>query len=234
MKIGGFQKNSLIDFPGTIACVVFTSGCNFLCPYCHNPELVSSKIKKNTSFITEKEIFTFLKKRKKFVDGVVITGGEPTLHNDLEIFCFKIKNMGYLIKLDTNGTNPLVLEKLIQKQLIDFIAMDIKTSFRTYSLVAGKKINIELIKKSIELIIEKAPLYEFRTTCVRPYINKKIISDIGEMIKGASNYILQQCSKNVKILNPEFLKNKKRFFSKNEIIELKTLVQKNVEKCLIR
>ncbi|OQY00933.1 MAG: anaerobic ribonucleoside-triphosphate reductase activating protein [Desulfobacteraceae bacterium 4572_130] len=235
MKIGGFQKNSLIDFPETIACVVFTVGCNFICPYCHNPELVSTtEIKKNAIQIKEEEIFFFLEKRKKLVDGVVITGGEPTLHKDLENFCFKIKNMGYLVKLDTNGTNPLVLKNLIQKQLLDFIAMDIKTSLKAYFLVAGKKINTELIKESIELIIEKAPLYEFRTTCVRPYINKKIIFDIGEMIKGASNYILQQCSTNVKVLNPEFLKNQKRFFSNKEMIELKILVQKNVKKCLIR
>ncbi len=235
MKIGGLLKTSMIDFPGLVSCVIFTSGCNFFCPYCHNPDLASGRPPMDDgSFIDEKDIISFLKKRKKLIDGVVISGGEPTLHDDLSDFCFKIKEMGYKIKLDTNGSNPEILKKLFEKKLIDFTAMDIKTSPENYHILAGKKFNFLRIPESIGVICKDAPSYEFRTTCVKPFIDKIIINDIGKMIQGASSYILQQCSKNVKMLNPDFFKKKNMFFSDEELLELKKEVENYVVNCSVR
>ena len=186
------------------------------------------------SFIDEKEIISFLKKRTKLLDGVVISGGEPTLHDNLEDFCFEIKEMGYKIKLDTNGSNPEILKKLFKKELIDFTAMDIKTSPENYHILAGKKFDSARISESIKIICNNSPSYEFRTTCVKPFIDKIIIHDIGKMIQGASSYILQQCSRDVRMLNPGFFKNKKRFFSDKEILELKTKVENYVVNCSVR
>ncbi len=234
MDIGGFQTNSLIDFPETIACIVFTQGCNFVCPYCHNPDLVVSPLKRADHLYDEKKIFEFLEKRTGFLEGVVITGGEPTLQKDLVLFCDKVKDMGYKIKLDSNGTRPGILEKLLDASLVDFISMDVKTSLENYDLVIPGKFDIQKIEKSIGLLIEKAPLYEFRTTCSRPFINKKIVNDIGKMIKGAKKYILQKCSRDVKVLDPEFLKSDKDFFSDKQMVELKAMADKYVVSSVIR
>jgi len=235
MKIGGLQKTSLIDFPGLVSCVVFTSGCNFICPYCHNPDLAAGLPPGgNNALISEKEINSFLEKRKGLLDGVVISGGEPTLQKDLEKFCVKLKEMGYRVKLDTNGSHPRVLNSLLQKKLVDFIAMDIKTSLKNYGLAAGRNFNPDVILQSIDLIRRNAVSYEFRTTCIKPFIDKTIINDIGRMIQGASHYILQQCSKDVKMLTPEFFKGKDLFFSDNEILNLKTEVENYVKICSVR
>jgi pyruvate formate lyase activating enzyme len=254
MNIGGFQKNSLIDFPETIACVVFTKGCNFICPYCHNPELVGSPLKKADSHYDENEIFKFLETRKGLLEGVVITGGEPTLQKGLIEFCKKIKGMGYKIKLDSNGTRPDILAALLNSSLVDFISMDIKTSLENYHLVIPKKINtgkvatdnIDTYKigtekfdrgtiiKSIKLLMEQAPLYEFRTTCSKPFVDKEIMHDIGTMIKGASKYILQQCSRNVKVLDPQFLKSDANFFSDSQMLELKNIIDQYVVSSIVR
>ncbi len=235
MKIGGFQKTSMIDFPGLVSCVVFTSGCNFICPYCHNPDLAAGKFPDGeNAFISEQEIHSFLGKRKKLLDGVVISGGEPTLQKDLENFCLKIKSMGYQVKLDTNGSNPQILEDLFQKKFVDFIAMDIKTNLKGYGLVAGMNFKSELISESIELIRKNAPGYEFRTTCVKPLIDKDVIKDIGKMIQGTSHYVIQQCSQNIRMLNPDFFKGKDLFFSDDEILDLKSEVENYVKNCSIR
>ena len=234
MNIGGFQKNSLIDFPKTIACIVFTQGCNFVCPYCHNPDLVTGFQKESGDLYDEKKILEFLKKRKGFLQGVVITGGEPTLQKDLILFCRKVRDMGYKLKLDSNGTCPDVLAKLFEDRLVDFISMDIKTSLENYHLVAPGKFDTKKILKSIHILMEKAPAYEFRTTCSRPFINKKIMNDIGEMITGASTYILQKCSQKVKVLDPEFVKSDNHFFSDIEMLELKTTIDKYVGESVVR
>ncbi len=235
MKIGGLQKTSMIDFPGLVSCVIFTSGCNFLCPYCHNPDLASGRPPmEDGSFIHDEEVLSFLKKRKNLLDGVVISGGEPTLQKDLKEFCLKIKNMGYKVKLDSNGSNPQILRDLFKEDLVDFLAMDIKTSLKNYHLLTGKKFDSGRIAESIEIICENAPSYEFRTTCVRPFIDKMIIHDIGKIIHGASIYILQQCSKDVKMLNPDFFKNRDLFFSHGELFELKAEVENYVENCFVR
>jgi len=234
MHIGGFQKNSLIDFPGTIACIVFTQGCNFICPYCHNPDLVVSPSKKAGNLYDENKIFQFLEKRKGFLEGVVITGGEPTLQTDLLLFCEKIKQMGYKVKLDSNGTRPETVAGLLNNQLVDFISMDIKTSLENYHLVIPGKFDTDKIKESIQLLIEKAPAYEFRTTCSRPFVNQEIMRDIGEMIKRASKYILQKCSRNVKVLAPDFLKSDDDFLSDKEMLELKNVIDEYVVSSIVR
>ncbi|WP_299979162.1 anaerobic ribonucleoside-triphosphate reductase activating protein [Desulfobacula sp.] len=234
MNIGGFQKNSLIDFPETIACIVFTQGCNFICPYCHNPDLIASPKKEAGDLYDENKIFEFLEKRKGFLEGLVITGGEPTLQKDLIAFCRKVKDMGYKLKLDSNGTCPHVLAKLFEDRLVDFISMDIKTSLENYHLVVPGKFETQKILESIRLLMEKAPAYEFRTTCTRPFVSKEIMKDVGEMIMGASKYILQKCSRNVKVLDPKFLKADNNFFSDKEMLELKETIDKYVITSVIR
>ncbi|MFC1711104.1 anaerobic ribonucleoside-triphosphate reductase activating protein [Patescibacteria group bacterium] len=173
MLIGGLQKTTLIDFPGRVACTVFTVGCNFRCPFCHNKDLVTLKNFKNNGLkqYMEAYFFRFLEKRKKILDGVCITGGEPTLQKDLANFCEKIKKLGLEVKIDTNGSNPEILKYLVEKKLVDFFAMDIKTTFSDYKKVVGSNFKIENIKKSINIILQSGLEYEFRTTVV-PKIHK--------------------------------------------------------------
>lgn len=234
MDIGGFQKNSLIDFPKTIACIVFTQGCNFICPYCHNPDLVAGSPKGAGTLYDENKILEFLEKRKPFLDGVVITGGEPTLQKDLIRFCRKVRAMGYKLKLDSNGTRPGVLARMFEEGLVDFISMDIKTRLDNYPLVAPGKFDTRKILESICLLMEKAPAYEFRTTCSKPFVNTDIMKEIGEMVQGASTYILQKCSRNVLVLDPKFLDAENIFFSDEEMLELKKAVDPYVGTCIVR
>lgn len=234
MYIGGFQKNSLIDFPKTIACIVFTQGCNFICPYCHNPDLVAGPQKRTSHLYDENKLFAFLEKRKGFLQGVVITGGEPTLQKDLTAFCRRVKDMGYKVKLDSNGTRPEVLKTLFQDDLVDFISMDIKTRLDQYSLVLPGHFDVNKILESTRLVMKTAPAYEFRTTCSRPFVSKDILKEIGQMIQGASRYILQKCSRNVKVLDPEFLKSDQVFFSEEDMQEFKVIIDQFVETSIVR
>jgi pyruvate formate lyase activating enzyme len=235
MKLGGLQKHTLIDFPGNIACTVFTVGCNFKCPFCHNPELVlSSLFLKREEQTKESTLFSFLENRKGLLDGVVITGGEPCIQPDLVDFCYKIKEMGFKVKLDTNGTVPHALKLLFKEKLIDYVAMDIKSNLQTYPVATGVDANLEAIQQSIDLIINNAPKYEFRTTCVKSLMNEKIIKDMGKMIKGAQKYILQPCNSSTDVLNPDFLEKQDSFFSEKELFCLKDIVEEFVEKCELR
>ncbi len=234
MNIGGFQKNTLIDFPGTMACTVFTQGCNFICPYCHNPDLVVSPLKRAGDLYDENMIFKFLEARKNFLQGVVITGGEPTLQKDLVGFCEKIKNMEYKVKLDSNGTQPKIIAKLLDYKLVDFISMDIKTSLDNYHLVIPGKFDTNKILNSIELLMKKAPDYEFRTTCSKPFINKEILKHICEMINGAKKYVLQKCSRNIKVLDQKFLKSDDDFFSDQQMVELKAIIDQYMIPSILR
>ncbi len=235
MKLGGLQRHTLIDYPKNIACTVFTVGCNFKCPFCHNPELViPSLFTKGEGHIKTKELYSFLETRKGLLDGVVITGGEPCIHPDLVEFCTTIKKMEFNIKLDTNGTIPHVLELLLKDNLIDYVAMDIKSNLSTYSIAAGTDVDINAVQESISLIMENAPGYEFRTTCVKSLMDEKIVKDIGLMIKGAKQYILQPCSRNEDVLDPGFIKKQDSFFSEKELSCLKDIVKTYVEKCELR
>ncbi|MBN2519330.1 MAG: anaerobic ribonucleoside-triphosphate reductase activating protein, partial [Bacteroidales bacterium] len=195
MKIGGFIKNSLIDYPGKISSIVFTSGCNFRCKYCHNPELVIPEKIKECRLIPEEFVFSFLKENKNMLDAVTITGGEPTLHKGLIDFLIQIKSIGLLVKLDTNGTNPELLENIINLKLVDYFAMDIKAplELQKYRFIVGDLVSddtIEKVKKSIDVIIQSGILHEFRTTVVKQATSKEDILHIYNAIKGCSIFCL--------------------------------------------
>lgn len=228
MIIGGFQKFSLIDYPGKISCIVFTQGCNFRCPYCHNPELIPFmplvKIKEET-------ILSFLERRKGKIDAVVITGGEPTMQQDLLKFIQKIKEIGYLIKLDTNGSNPEMLEIIINHNLVDYIAMDIKAPLEKYREVIHSVISLEEVKRSIRMIMNSGIKYEFRTTVVKSQLSKEDIINIGKLVEGAELYILQKFIPS-KTLDPNF--SNEKTYSDEEFKDLQRKLEKFVCRCLIR
>lgn len=218
MKIGGFQKVSLIDYPGKISAVVFTQGCNFRCPFCHNPELVDPERFANR--IPEPEILAFLEKRKGRLDAVVITGGEPTLQSELIPFTIHLKAMGYLIKLDTNGALPDVLEDLLGRGLIDYLAMDIKAPLERYDEITKTKTDVERIRRSISLITGSGVDYEFRTTAVRSLLGLQELEAIGRLIPGAKRFVLQKFVP-TKTLDRDYLGE-----SSYSDAELKTVVEK--------
>lgn len=202
MRIGGIQKTSLLDFPNMISAIVFTKGCNFACGYCHNPELFNSEAEYSTS-----EFFEFLYSRKGKLDGVVVTGGEPCLQPDLVDFIKQIKQMGFLVKLDTNGSFPDVLQNLLDENLLDYIAMDIKAPLEKYNRITNSLISTEKIKQSISLIMTSGVEYEFRTTVVKSQLNFEDFEKISELISGAKRYYLQKFIPS-KTLNPSFIKEK--------------------------
>lgn len=175
-----------------ISAIVFTKGCNLQCPYCHNPELISFDDDDTSSAYSDEDILDYLSKRKNALDGVVITGGEPTLQPDLEQFISKVKAMGYLVKLDTNGTNPDVVQALIRKNLIDFIAMDIKAPYAKYSQVCGVKVDTEKIRRTREIIAGSGLRYEFRTTYYKPVLNDQDIKNIEHSV-AAGHFRVQEC-----------------------------------------
>jgi pyruvate formate lyase activating enzyme len=189
MKIAGLAKQSFVDYPGKIAATVFTQGCNMDCVFCHNRSLVCKKQK--NPLLDEADVFSFLQSRRKFLDGVVITGGEPTLHPDLADFIKKVKSMGYPVKLDTNGTKPQVLKKLIEENLLDYIAMDVKAPMKKYRYICHSDFNEEALLECISIIKKSEIDYEFRTTCC-PQLSESDIYEIAKMIHGAKKYVLQQ------------------------------------------
>lgn len=189
MKIKGLQKTTLLDYPEKLACTIFTGGCNFRCPFCHNASLVLHSCE--VEEISENELFTYLERRKNMLDGVCITGGEPTLCTDLAEVIKKIKSLGLSVKLDTNGTNPEILEYLLDNKLVDYVAMDIKNSKEKYALTAGIATFPSEVEKSVELIMQKAPDYEFRTTVVKELHSPQDIVEIAKWISGAKKYFLQ-------------------------------------------
>ena len=188
MKLGGLEKFSGVDYDGKLACTVFTVGCNFRCPFCHNSPLV---IDTQTN-LTEEEFFEFLQMRKGVLNGVCISGGEPTLQKDLPEFISKIKNLGYSVKLDTNGTNPEMLQYLIDNRLIDYVAMDIKNCFNGYNKVIGINFDITKVKQSIEILMQDKIDYEFRTTLVKEFHTLDDIMTCANEISGAKKLYLQK------------------------------------------
>jgi len=229
MKIGGLQKFSLIDYPGEICAIVFTQGCNFRCPYCHNPELADPDLYEEC--IPEEEIFAFLKKRKGKLDAVSITGGEPTLQPDLIDFIKKIKTMGYLVKIDTNGSHPETLKTLIEDKLIDYVAMDVKAPLEKYQKITMSKTNPDLIKQSIKLIKKSRVPYEFRTTIVKSQLNEKDLLSISELVKNTRLYILQKFIP-TKTVNPKFMDEKT--YSDEEFDQFKKKIEKYVRSVIVR
>jgi pyruvate formate lyase activating enzyme len=228
MKIGGFQKTSLLDYPGEISSIIWTVGCNFNCPFCYNVDVV----KKTAEAISEKEIFSYLEKRKNVIDGLVISGGEPLLQKDITSFCERVKKLGYKIKIDTNGTFPEKLKELIDKKLVDYIAMDIKAPEEKYSKLAGKKANIKKIQKSIEIIRNSGLDYEFKTTFVPGFLCKEDIKEIGKWLEGSEKYFLQQFKNNIPTLSSDLEKTKP--YSKEELFDALEEVKPFFKYCDIR
>jgi pyruvate formate lyase activating enzyme len=222
----------MIDYPGKVSCVIFLSGCNFDCPYCHNPELAKGS-PACPSWLEDKTLYDFLENRKGLLDGVVISGGEPTLQKDLVPLCRRLKRMGYPIKLDTNGSRPRILKELIDVGLIDYIAMDVKTDPFHYSPLIKKDCDPVRLLLSIQVIMESGLPYEFRTTCVKPLVTEDVIENIGKIIQGANLYALQGFHE-TDVLHPEFFQGKKAYYDKNELMVLKSIAEPWVRECIVR
>lgn len=201
MLIGGIQKTTLVDYPGEVAATIFTIGCNFRCSFCHNPNIV----KGISRVIPEKDILSFLRNRKKLLSAVCITGGEPTNQSDLVGFIKKLKHLGYLVKLDTNGNRPELLERLIKNKLVDYLAMDIKAPWRKYEKIIGRKSNLEKIKKSVTIIKKSGLPHEFRSTVLPSLHTPKDIVAMARQVKGADKFFLQQFQTAQNLVNDDFV-----------------------------
>ena len=201
MNICGYQKTTLLDYPGHVAATIFTGGCNFRCPFCHNSDLVVNSTM--SPCISQEEIFSFLKKRKNVLSGICITGGEPTLQTNLSEFIKKVRFLGYKIKLDTNGYRPDVISSLLEDNLLDYIAMDIKAGLSNYAKVSGiPNLDTSKIKESISIIENSGIDYEFRTTVVKELHNRQDFLEISEMLSSSSSYFIQSFKDSGNILTP--------------------------------
>ena len=229
MRFGGFEKFTLIDYPGKIAAMAYTVGCNFRCPYCHNPELVDETA--DDTIHSERGILAFLAKRTGMLDGLVITGGEPTMHDDLLEFIAKVKELGFLVKLDSNGTNPEMLRGAIERKLVDYLAMDIKSPLSRYSRTIGRPVDTAAIRESIGLLMSSPVEYEFRTTIIKALLSPEDIEEIGREIKGAKKYYLQKFIP-TKLLNPQF--RKKATYTDEEFEAFRKMMETYVKTCAIR
>ena len=230
LDIRGIQKTTLIDYPGKIVSTIFFNRCNFRCPFCHNPELALNQDKNNP--INPEEILEYLEKRKKWLDGVCLTGGEPTLHTGLEKFIKNIKKRGFLVKLDTNGTDPGIIETLIKKELVDYIAMDIKAHYDDYDNVAKVKVNKQHIKKSTEIIRNSKIDYEFRTTVAPPYFKKQDLLKICKWLDGSKHYVIQQFRNNTKMIDMTLADT--QAYTPEKLEEFKEIASKYFKTCEIR
>jgi len=231
MQIGGLQKLTLIDYPGKVAATVFLTGCNFRCPFCYSSELVLPEKIKNQPKISEKELFEFLEERKNLIDGVVLCGGEPTTSKGLIPLIKKIKKMGFFMKLDTNGSDPTVLKKLIDGKLVDYVAMDIKAPKEKYSKVAGTKVDIKKIQKSIDILKEGKVDYEFRSTIVPTLHTKEDVIEMAKWIRGAKRYYLQNFRPE-KTIDPSFEKIKP--YPQEFLLEIQKAISPFFEICQVR
>lgn len=205
MKLSAVQRFTMLDFPGKIACIAFTPGCNMRCGFCHNPEFVlPEKIREiQKSFIAEDSFFRFLKKRQGRLEGVVVSGGEPTIWADLPAFLAKIKELGFAVKLDTNGNHPEMLERLLKEGLVDYVAMDVKTSLEAYSKLVGLIVKKENIQKSIDLLKASNIPYEFRSTLIKEVHTPEILESMAILVSGAAQLFLQTF-RPVQTLDPVF------------------------------
>ena len=231
MIIAGLQKMTITDFPENVACILFLKGCNFRCPYCHNSELIDYKIDDN--YILKEEVFDFLKKRQGILDGVVISGGEPTVNKDLPKLIKEIRDLGFKIKLDTNGTNPQMLKELLEDGLIDYVAMDIKNVQTKYLETAGlseKNVQIlENVQKSIDILKKTKVDHEFRTTIMKNYHNIEDLEEINKLIGKDEKYFIQNFEDSEYVLDHNI-----EPFSEKELKEIKNKLTKNFQKTSVR
>lgn len=228
MQIYGFNKTTLLDYPEHVAATVFTGGCNFRCPFCHNGGLVLSPNPEER--IEEEEVLSYLKKRQGILEGVCITGGEPTLQKDLRDFICKVKDMGYLVKLDTNGYCPQVLWNLMQEGLLDYVAMDIKASKENYAVAAGVEgLDISRIEESVGILKGDKVPYEFRTTVVKGIHSIEEFEEIGQFLAGSRAYYLQQYRENDNVIVQGY-----DAFSKADMESMALLARKYIDKVVLR
>jgi pyruvate formate lyase activating enzyme len=229
MKIGGLQKVSLIDYPGKISAIIFAQGCNFRCPYCHNPELVDPK--RYAALIPSKDLLEFLSVRMGKLDAVTITGGEPTIQRDLMALIRQIRNMGYSVKLDTNGSHPEVLADLLKEKIVDFIAMDVKAPPEKYQNIVSAPVNIDDIRRSIRLVLKSKIPHEFRTTIVRSQLALEDIVAIAREIEGAKRYVLQKFQQ-TKTLSGNYIEEKT--YSDKEFVGIARKLEKKIPLIIVR
>ena len=232
MVFGGLQACSLIDFPGRISCVLFLSGCNLRCPYCHNPELARGRLPDGV-VLDDGAVDRFLESRKGLLDGVVLCGGEPTVQPGIEGLCRRIKSMGYSVKLDTNGGTPDVLARLVGEKAVDYIAMDIKTDPGLYCEYLGSDTVGDAVVESIPVVMNSGVDYEFRTTCARPMVGGEVVGKIARLIEGAGLYVLQR-ARECRSLDPFFFRGKGGSIDHSGMLELKEIASPFVERCVIR
>ncbi len=230
MKIGSIHKTSLLDYPGKISTIIGAQGCNMRCPWCHNYYLIPYEFTKQSEIIEEKEFLHFLAQRENFLEGIVITGGEPTIQADLPEFCERVKEMGFSVKLDTNGTVPGMLNRLVKDGLVDYISMDVKTDLRQYRQLFREKIDENKILESIDIVMSADKPYEFRTTCVSPFVTNENIIEIAMLINGAERYFLQKCNlpKGVDA-NEQY-----KIINESRLVELQKKAKSYVLNCEIR
>lgn len=228
MKICGLNKTTLLDYPGKVAATVFLGGCNFRCPFCQNGSLVLAPQKEPE--IPPEKLWDFLKKRRGILDGVCVTGGEPTLADQLPEFLERIKALGYLVKLDTNGSRPEVIEELLKNGFLDYVAMDIKTSKEQYKRVTGREwLDMEKICQSVQMIMDRAPDYEFRTTVVRELHKREDFESMGGWLKGAKVCYLQAYRDSEGVIRPGFSS-----YSREEMEEFADILRRTISLVQIR
>ncbi len=229
MRIGGLQKTTLLDFPGKVGAVVFTRGCNFLCPYCHNPDLVFA----TREPLVPAEVMAFLARRRKVLEGVVVSGGEPTLQDDLPDFCAELKSLGYALKLDTNGSRPKVLQGLLEKGLLDYVAMDVKALPSAYPRSISPQNPGGAVAESMELLRQSGVEHEFRIPCAAPFITPKTFQKILEA-SGNKAQIFLQTIRLEQVLDPEFFVSEGRALRQDEVERLRRRAERAGRTCFIR
>ena len=228
MLIGGLQKTTLIDYPDKIAATIFTIGCNFRCSFCHNPNIVKGIAK----VLPTDKVFDFLKSRKGLLDAVCITGGEPTIQSGLIQFIRELKKLGLLVKIDTNGTNPVLLEKLINNKLVDYVAMDIKAAWDDYPKITCRLYDLTAIKKSATILMANKVAYEFRSTVMPLLHSEEEIIEMARQIKGAEKYFLQQFKSEKKLVNDNLAGE--ATYSKKALTEIVDKIKDWFKVCRIR
>jgi pyruvate formate lyase activating enzyme len=240
MIIGGLEKLTLLDYPDHLAAIIFTQGCNFRCHFCYNPMLVwpsngtdeKNKKEKGFSPLSPENLFLFLQERFGRLEGVVITGGEPTLHPDLPDFIKRIKAIGYLVKLDTNGTNPKMLASLVKAKLIDYIAMDLKAPLGRYEEVVGAPVNCNNIEKSVKIIMSSGLPYEFRTTVVPGLLKADDFAAMGRIIEGADKWYLQNFKSDTELVDKVF--QAQAAYSAKDMAGFAAIGRQHVKLCEVR